>query len=138
MCSLASTRRASSSSNDIHLLLVERQQVVEVRSGEPRLGRLRDAEEHRVVGRNRPHVVLDAVEHALFLVVDAGEESGLVVVRLDAARRPLAEVARLRDQLFQHADVEAPRGAMPETMPTPPTAMLASLCAIRIVGLMPW
>ena len=69
---------------DVGLFLVERQQVIEVARRKLRLGRLGHAEELRVVGRNRAHVFLDAVEDAFFLVVDAREEAGRVVMGLDA------------------------------------------------------
>src|SRR3989304_5412609 len=61
--------------------------MVEVFGRELRLGGLRHPEEHGVVGRNRPHVFLEAVQNALLLLAHAREEAGFTEMGLAPARR---------------------------------------------------
>ncbi len=82
----------------VHLLLVEGNQAVEILGAEGGLLGLGHPEKFGVVGRHVLHVVLEAVQHFGFLLVDIAEKTGLVVVDLHRSGGFDLELLGCRDQ----------------------------------------
>ncbi len=95
----------------IGLLLIRGDDPGDLLGRKTRLAGLGDAEELRIVGGHPLHVLADAVEHALFGVVDVAEEAGLPVVCLHPARGLGAELPLRLDDLSGPLQIEAALGA---------------------------
>ena len=78
-------------------------EIVTVEFGLGRLGRLKEL---GPISRDAQHELLEAVQNAGLLFIDAGEKARMLVMRFDIAGRPSGEFARLGNELFEHLRVE--------------------------------
>jgi hypothetical protein len=121
----------------IHLLLVEGHQAVEVLGGKRGGFGFGHPEKFGIVGRHVLHVVLESVQH-LFLFSYTYRKKPVSSWWILTDPGGLALNCLAASISLGPFQVEIALGRHAAQMPPPPTAMLQSLWANRMVGLMPW